>query len=103
MANDREGFLIVHKGDGKSGIVTEWDIVNKVVAQDRDPDSVKLEEIASREIITVDLNTPTEKVAEKMNGSNIRRLAVVDGGKIVGIVTSKDILRILENTMAIII
>jgi IMP dehydrogenase len=99
MANDREGFLIVHKGDGKSGIVTEWDIVNKVVAQDRDPDTVKLEEIASSEIIAVDLKTPTEKVAEKMNGSNIRRLAVVDSGKIVGIVTSKDILRIFNDYM----
>ena len=99
MANDREGFLIVHKGDGKSSIVTEWDIVNKVVAQDRDPDSVRLEDIASGEIIGVDPKTPTEKVAEKMNSSNIRRLAVVESGKIVGVVTSKDILRIFNDYM----
>jgi signal-transduction protein with cAMP-binding, CBS, and nucleotidyltransferase domain len=99
MANDREGFLIVHKGDGKSSIVTEWDIVYKVVAQDRDPDSVKLEEIASQDIISVDPKTPTEKVVAKMNGSNIRRMAVVEGGKIVGIVTSKDILRIFNDYM----
>jgi CBS domain-containing protein len=99
MANDREGFLIVRHGDGKSSIVTEWDIVNKVIAQDRDPDSVRLEEISSQDIISVGPKTPTEKVAEKMNISNIRRIAVVDGAKIVGIVTSKDILRIFNDYM----
>ena len=99
MANDRTGFLIVRKEDGKSGIVTEWDIVNKVIAQDRDPDKVNLGEIMSSEIISVDPTTPTDKVAELMNERNIRRLLVVENGRTLGVVTSKDILRIFKDYM----
>ncbi len=99
MANDRTGFLIVRREDGKNGIVTEWDIVNKVVAQDLDPDKVNLGEIMSSEIISVDPTTPTDKVAELMNERNIRRLLVVENGRTLGVVTSKDILRIFKDYM----
>ena len=47
----------------------------------------------------MDPRTPTEKVAEIMNDRNIRRLPVVENGKIVGVVTSKDILRIFKDYM----
>ncbi len=99
MANDQTGFLIVKLENGRSGIITEWDIMSKVVALDLDPDKVLLSDIMSVNVINVDPRTPTEKVAEIMNDRNIRRLPVVENGKIVGVVTSKDILRIFKDYM----
>ena len=40
MANDQTGFLIVKLDNGRSGIITEWDIMSKVVALDLDPNKV---------------------------------------------------------------
>ncbi len=99
MANDQTGFLIVGYNGGETGIITEWDIMSKVVAQNRDPDKVTLESIMSVNVVNVDPMTPTEKVAEIMNSRNIRRLPVVDNGRIVGVITSKDILRIFKDYM----
>ena len=93
------GFLIVKLDNGRSGIITEWDIMSKVVALDLDPNKVLLSDIMSVNVINVDPRTPTEKVAEIMNDRNIRRLPVVENGKIVGVVTSKDILRIFKDYM----
>lgn len=106
MASDRCGCLIVKLDGGGSGIVTEWDIVNKVVATGLDTDQVTLGEIVTREMVSAGPLTPTEKVAELMFEKNIRRLPVVENGKILGVITSKDIVRIfrdyVENVTAVV-
>jgi len=76
------------------GIITESDIIKKVVAENLSARDVKVEEIMSSPIIVIDSNAPLEEAMKTMGKCNIRRLPVVEKGKLLGIVTHKDISRI---------
>jgi len=97
MAQSHKGYAIVAEGGKPMGIVTEWDLVEKVLAKELDPRSIKVGSIASRPLISCDKETPTEEVVEIMVSKGVRRLLVVDGEAVVGVITSKDILRIFKE------
>ncbi|WP_229657501.1 CBS domain-containing protein [Thermogymnomonas acidicola] len=99
MANDHVGFAIVHQNGELKGIVTEWDYVSKVVAKELDPSKVKLSEIMTQGVISATPDTPTDKITQIMSANNIRRLPIVENGKLVGVITSRDILRIFRDYM----
>ena len=93
MREGRHGFVIVATADGKpEGIATEWDFVARVVAEDRDPEAVRLEEIMSRNLLSVDANTGIDAVAQLMVEQGTRRVLVVKDGKILGVIEAKTIL-----------
>ncbi len=93
MRDGRHGFVIVATAEGKpEGIATEWDFVVHVVAEDRDPEAVRLEEIMSRNLISIEANTGIDQVAQMMVGQGIRRVLVVKDGKILGVIEAKTIL-----------
>ena len=86
------GCLIVISGTGKiEGIVTERDILTDVVAEGKDPCSVTVGEIMSKEIIVIDPDASLEDAADVMTAKKIKKLPVVQGGKLVGIVTATDL------------
>jgi CBS domain-containing protein len=95
MVRTGRGFLLVEAG-GKTGIVTEWDFI-KAMAKQIDPKSVKLGDIMSYPLIKVAPSTPTDEVATLMSEKGVRRLLVEENGKIVGIITSKDIIKIFRK------
>lgn len=95
MAKRGKGFLIVESG-GKRGIVTEWDYV-KAIARHLDLKSAKLSEVMSQPLVLVPASMPTDEVTQMMSQRGIRRVLVEDGGKIVGIITSRDVLRIFRE------
>ena len=99
MASDRIGFALISSSNGISGIVTEWDILSKVVSAGRMPSSVRMEEIMNSEILSVTPDTPTSKITKIMNDKGIRRMLVGSNGKYLGIITSKDIIRIFDDYM----
>lgn len=76
------------------GIITESDIIKKVVAENLCPNEIKVEEIMSSPIIVIDPYSPLEEAMNTMSKCNIRRLPVVENGKLIGIVTHKDVSRI---------
>ena len=76
------------------GIITESDIIKKVVAENLCPNEIKVEEIMSSPIIVIDPYSPLEEAMNTMGKCNIRRLPVVENGKLIGIVTHKDVSRI---------
>jgi signal-transduction protein with cAMP-binding, CBS, and nucleotidyltransferase domain len=88
----RTGYAIVLRDGQPFGIVTEWDLVHRVLAPAIDPDSVKVETIATGPLVTVDAETSTYDLVELMAGRGIRRMVVTRDGKVVGIVTAKDVL-----------
>ncbi len=93
MRDGRHGFVIVATAEGKpEGIATEWDFLAHVVAEDRDPEAVRLEEIMSRNLVSVDANAGIDQVAQMMVGKGIRRVLVVKDGKILGVIEAKTIL-----------
>jgi len=93
MRARRHGFVIVVSAEGKpEGIVTEWDFVARLVAEDRDPEAVRLEEIMSRDLVAVDANAGIDAVAQIMTKQGTRRVLVVKDGKVLGVIEAKTIL-----------
>jgi len=80
------------------GILTEGDIVHRVVAKGLHPAKVKVEEIMTKDLIVVNENTPLHLVADLMREKNIGHVPVVDAaGKLKGIIAKSDIVRIAPS------
>ncbi|WP_135610213.1 cyclic nucleotide-binding/CBS domain-containing protein [Methanococcoides sp. AM1] len=94
MKKRNVGSLIVSKDGNPVGIITERDIVHKVMAKDVKPSTILVEGIMSSPIITVNPATDVIKASEIMVKSGIRRLAITDDEKIIGIITDRDILTV---------
>ena len=100
MSNDHVGFVVVRDKEGKPhGMVTEWDYVNKVISKGVDPAKVTMGELMAFPIISVDPKTPTDKITVMMSKNGIRRIPVIENGKLVGVITSRDIIRIFKDYM----
>ena len=85
------GSLPVCTEDGKiRGIVTDRDIVLRCVAADNDPETTPVKEIMSRSILSVAPEDDVKKASEIMAKGQVRRLPVVQDGKVVGIVALGD-------------
>jgi len=100
MAGGKKGCMLVAR-DGllkePLGIVTTSQIFQKVFARGLDPSTVKVMEIMTpAPLITIDLDASTKEAARLMREHNIRRLPVVKSGALVGIITSKDLLKCVE-------
>ncbi len=87
-------IIVVSKKKHPLGIITERDIVRRVASKNLVSAKVKASEIMSKPLMTVDLATEITDAMRKMRASRVERLAVLDGGKLAGIVSSSDILRI---------
>ncbi len=93
MSQNNFGSVIITDKNGTLvGIITERDIVTRLTAKNRLPREVHVEKIMSSPVITIDSNKDITEAARLMRSHNIRRLAVLERGEIVGIITSRDIL-----------
>lgn len=93
MKERRHGFVVIVGEEMRPlGIVTEWDFVARVIAEERDPSKTKLEEIMTPDVITVKAKDGIDKVAELMSQKMIRRVLVEDEGKVIGVITSRTII-----------
>ena len=93
MATRRHGFVIVMSPEGTPiGIVTEWDVLAKVVAPGRNPSEVRLQDIMTRALVSVDANEGIDRVAKLMAQDGTRRVLVTKDGKILGVIRVQTIL-----------
>jgi len=92
MKDSRHGFAVIGAPKRPEGIVTEWDILSKVVAEGRDPAKVTLGEIMSTQLVTIDANAGISVVSQTMTEKGVRRLLVEKNGEVVGVITSKTML-----------
>ncbi len=99
MANDHVGFIVVNVEGVPAGIVTEWDFISKVISKGINPEEITLGEMMEKDLVSVEPTTPTEKVVAIMNERSVRRIPVMKSGRLLGVVTSKDILRIFKEYM----
>lgn len=93
MATARKGYAVLIQGGQLQGIVTEWDFLAKVVAQGADPAATAVSAIASSPVLSCDADTPTHEVIERMAKQEVRRMVVIQQGRVVGMITSKDVIR----------
>jgi len=86
------GVVVVVDGKGNPvGIITERDIVRRVLAKNLQPSRVKVSEVMSKPLNTISPDIEVTEAARKMRKLNVRRLPVVENEKLIGIITSKDI------------
>jgi CBS domain-containing protein len=94
MKGEDAGIAPIVDGDRLVGVVTDRDIVVRVVAEGRDPQATKVEEIASQNLVTIDPQQELDEALRLMAQHQVRRLPVVeDDGKLVGIVAQADVAR----------
>jgi len=95
VMNDFEiGCLIVVENGEAVGIITERDILKRIVVEGRDPEKTLVGEVMSKPLIVTSPETSLEEAIESMFKHKIKKLPVVEGGKLVGLVTFTDIARI---------
>jgi signal-transduction protein with cAMP-binding, CBS, and nucleotidyltransferase domain len=90
------GAIIVKENDAPKGIVTDRDFATKIAANNLSLDTTA-EKIMSSPLITINHNEPISAAAERMSNKKIRKLAVTENGKIVGLITSTDLVNQLAK------
>jgi len=94
------GSVLIEENGKIIGIMTERDILRKVVAKGKNPDEVKVKAVMSYPIITIDANEDVIEASRKIEQHKIRRLIITENGEIVGIVTANSIARNLKYALA---
>ncbi|MEM2263211.1 MAG: CBS domain-containing protein [Candidatus Bathyarchaeia archaeon] len=98
MEKHELGCIIVTNKEGKPiGIITERDLVIRVLAKNLKPDAVKAKDVMTSPLITIEPDETINEAARKMSRLNIRRLGVVYKGELVGLISSKDILAVMPE------
>jgi len=91
VEHDISSLIVVDEGGADIGIITERDVIEKVVAKNRDPNSVKVKEVMSNPLKKISSDSSIVDALEKMRKSRIKKLGVERDGKLVGIVSERDL------------
>ena len=98
MRTSQTSSLLVMDGERLIGIVTERDVV-KVVARGGDPKQTTLKDIMTTDIVTIGPMTSLKEAAEIMAGKWIRHLPIMEGSKVVGMISQRDLTGVLAKAL----
>ena len=84
--------VVITKEGKPAGIVVDYDIAEKVMMKDKNPDDIKVKEIMSSPLITIDADASVEEACGLLAREGIRRVPVIENGKLVGIVSIRNVL-----------
>lgn len=93
MAEHSIGALLVMKGATLAGIVSERDYARKVILKGRSSSDTPVRQIMTAEVITVDPGNSAQQCMKIMTDRRVRHLPVVDGGRVVGMLSIGDLVR----------
>jgi len=99
MSKNNVGSIIITKNQMPFGIITEHDIISKIVAQNKLPSETKTVDVLTTPLVVVSPLTPVDEIAEKMMLKKIRRIVVMDKDQAVGIVTVTDFVKNLHSML----
>ncbi len=91
MAEKNIGSLVVNRDGLPFGIVTERDLMEKIVAQAGDPMKISVGELMTAPLATIEASAPLMDAARKMTEKRVKRLVVTENEKIIGIVSQTDL------------
>jgi len=100
MFDDDIGALPVCNAEGRlAGVITDRDLAVGIVAQGRDPSSTKVGELLDRgsEVVTIGADDSAEEAIRTMKDHAVRRLPVIDGTRLVGMVSQADVARAMPE------
>jgi len=101
MAENRVGSAVIERNGNPVGIITETDFTKKIVSLGKDPSKIAAEEIMSSPLVFVGPDDDYTEAVEKMKKHKVKRLPVIDNGKVVGIITATDIARAVPDFVEI--
>lgn len=91
VQHDISSLIVVDESGKDIGIITERDVIEKVVSKSKDPRMVKVEEVMSNPLKKISSDSDIIEALDKMRRSKIKKLGVEKGGKLVGIVSERDL------------
>jgi CBS domain-containing protein len=98
MKTQKHGFAIVSSNhDTPEGIITEWDILSKLVAEGKDGSKITVKELMTTDLVSVDPGVGFDQIAELMAHKGIRRLLVLKNDKVLGVITARQVLARLKE------
>lgn len=92
MRDERVGSLLVEKGKNLVGILTETDVVRRAVAEGADLGKTMVQSIMTAPIVTIESIRTVQDAHDMMGDLGVRHLGVTEGGKLVGLVSVRDLL-----------
>jgi CBS domain-containing protein len=99
MRDRKIGALLVEEGEEFVGIVSESDLVRRAMAEGQEPGKVKVREVMSQPIISLDIDRTAKDANDMMATRGIRHLAITDRGKIVGVLSVRDLVICFKNRL----
>ena len=97
MRNHRIGSLLVENGHECIGILSESDLVRKGLAESLDPYKTSVESVMSSPLISMDIKKSPKEANDLMSERGVRHLAITEHGKIVGMLSVRDLLIYFKN------
>jgi CBS domain-containing protein len=101
MTERNIGSLIVQEGSRPVGMITERDLVGKVVAAGLDPKATRIRELMSSPLLTIPPDMDVLDAARAMARHHVRRLPVLSGAALLGIVSERDILEVSPDLIEV--
>ena len=98
MADKNVGGLVVMQGTDLVGFISERDYVRKVIIKGRSSKEMQVHEIMSSPVVTVNLRTTVDECMQRMTNERCRHLAVVEGERVVGVVSIGDLVNWIMTT-----
>lgn len=93
MRDKKVGSILISDGSGYAGIVTDADVVRRVVAEGLDPKATPVEKIMTTPILAIESTRSVVDANDIMDQEHIRHLGVIENGKIIGVISVRDLLR----------
>ena len=99
MASANVGSVVIVDGRRPIGIVTDRDLVLDVLGLDKDPAELSADAVMTEDLVVVDAADDVLDVLGRMRGAGVRRIPVMDGDRLVGIVTLDDFVALLAEEL----
>jgi CBS domain-containing protein len=101
MKEEKIGSIVIMEKDKPAGIVTDWDIVSNGVVKDAKPSQIKAKDVM-QEIHTIEGEESITEAARQLRKHNIKRLGVVYKNKLVGIISSSDVIAVTPDLVDVV-
>lgn len=97
MTTGKVGALAVIEGDRLAGIFSERDLMTRVVAEGRDPAATLVRDVMTQDLVVADADETADACLNRMKQLHVRHLPVVSNNKLVGMLSVRNLLMVVES------